>query len=292
MWVFLSGGFVSIVAHRDRPGDLMVRARDPEHLRQIWPDAEVQLTPKADYPARIVVPRRVVRERLAQEVDDLQYPNFKASLTDDAYHDLCLDVWSTHARWGVKLQHVKREPPVFITAFEGSSLDALDRLPEKCKQQADLASPEEKTSRNLRMSVGCGSLTLCDLLDFRETLRDDHTVVTLCRHPPAFLPEGPTVPWVHRYFRAYEQRIEPWLIAIEEVRCLIEEGRDVLLHCVHGRDRTGVVAYAVLRSFGYGHEEVVSQLCAHRPRMAEVWPRRLAEPKAIQLGSLSSSTYA
>lgn len=292
MWIFLSGGFVSIVAHRDLPDHLMVRARDPAHLHQIWPEAEVQLTPRADYPARVVLSRRAVRERLAIEVDNLLYPNFKASLTDEPYHDLCLDVWSTHARWGAMQSHVEREPPVFLTTFEGSSQDAIHRLPDACKQKADNASMEEKTSQNLRMDLGSGSLTLCDLLDFRSTLEADHTVVTLCRYPPAFLTNGPTVPWIHRYFRAYESRIEPWLVAIEEVRCLIDEGRDVLLHCVHGRDRTGVVAYAVLRSFGFKHEEAVDHLCAHRPRMAEVWPQRLEEPKASQLGSLSSSTYA
>ena len=289
MWVFLSGGFVSIVAHRTLPGHLMVRARDPQHLRQIWPEADVQLTPKAEYPARIVVPREEVSRRLSQETESMSYPNFKASLTDDAYHDLCMDVWTVHALWGATQQHVQRDPPVFLTSFEGSSADAQKMIPEGCVEKADSASAGEKVSRNRRMDVAEGSLTLCDLLDFRGTLSDDHTVVTLCRYPPSFVDEGPTVPWIHRYFRAYDDRIEPWLVAVEEVRCLIEEGRHVLLHCVHGRDRTGVVAYAVLRSFGYRHEAAIDRLCAHRPRMASVWPQRLNEAKAVQLGSMVSS---
>ena len=290
MWVFLSGGFVSIVAHRDLPDHLMVRARDPEHLRQIWPSAEVQLTPSADYPARVVLARGEVSKRLSEEIESMMYPNFKASLTDESYHDLCLDVWRVHALWGASQPHVHREPPVFITSFEGQSTDALGLIPEACIVHADAASEEDRTSRNLRMDLGEGSLTLCDLLDFRATLAPDHTVVTLCRHPPSFVDGGPTVPWIHRYFRAYDTRIDPWLVAIEEVRCLIEEGRNVLLHCVHGRDRTGVVAYAVLRSLGYHHEEAIEQMCLHRPRMASVWPQRLSEPKAVQLGSIMSSS--
>ena len=40
---------------------------------------------------------------------------------------------------------------------------------------------------------------------------------------------------------------EVWAHAVDLVIDLLDTGKDVLLHCVHGRDRTGGVAYVVLR---------------------------------------------
>ena len=34
MWIFTSGGFVSIVENYKQPGFLLVRAREKEHLRE------------------------------------------------------------------------------------------------------------------------------------------------------------------------------------------------------------------------------------------------------------------
>jgi len=40
MWLFVSGGFVSIVAHRHQPMHVLVRARHPEHIAALFPDLE------------------------------------------------------------------------------------------------------------------------------------------------------------------------------------------------------------------------------------------------------------
>jgi len=289
MWAFLSGGFVSIVAHRDQPDHLMVRARQAAHLRRLWPDAQVWLTPEADYPARAVLLREEVADVLAEEALSMQYPNFKASIADDAYHRLCSDLWHVHHMWGSRQEQMVPDASPYLLCFDGTSEDAVRQAEAYVREKVDKASPKERRSENLRMVIGEGSLTLCDLLDFQETLSEDHTVVTLCHGPPAFPKDAPLVPWLHRYFRAHDTRDEPWLCAIEEVRSLIDEGRHVLLHCVYGRDRTGVVAYGVLRSFGWSHHEAKSTLQAHRPRMARTWATRLEEAKARDLGDLVAS---
>ena len=57
MWLFTTDGFVSAVAHRNKPGMLLVRARRSEHLRAMLPDVQVECTPGADYRFRAEVPR-------------------------------------------------------------------------------------------------------------------------------------------------------------------------------------------------------------------------------------------
>lgn len=57
MWIFTSTGMLSVVAHRELANDLLVRARSPVHIREMFPDAAVDETPNADYPFRTVISR-------------------------------------------------------------------------------------------------------------------------------------------------------------------------------------------------------------------------------------------
>ena len=41
MWIFLKGGFFSIVQHRDKPGILLVRGRNPEHFESVFPNVKL-----------------------------------------------------------------------------------------------------------------------------------------------------------------------------------------------------------------------------------------------------------
>ena len=97
MWLFVSGGFLSVVAHRTQPEDLLIRARHPEHIHVVFPEAEVIHMPSADYPCRTVVSRTVVEAAIANYVHTMVYDNFKASIDDHEYHDVCLNVW--HTMW-------------------------------------------------------------------------------------------------------------------------------------------------------------------------------------------------
>lgn len=94
MWIFLNDAFLSIVAHRDRPDDLLVRARAPGDIEMVFPGAVVLSTPAADYPFRAVVDRRVVAGALLSRVAGIDYDNFKGSVAEDTRHDAYLDVWA------------------------------------------------------------------------------------------------------------------------------------------------------------------------------------------------------
>lgn len=98
MWVFTNDAFLSIVRHRDEPENMMVRARLEGDIEKVFPEAEVLETPDADYRFRAVIPRWLVATRMAAEVGDIDYTNFKNSVAKDApgraRHDVYLQIWS------------------------------------------------------------------------------------------------------------------------------------------------------------------------------------------------------
>ncbi|MFN2317393.1 MAG: hypothetical protein ABR551_11870 [Gemmatimonadales bacterium] len=94
MWICLNDSFLSIVAHRDEPDSLLVRARLEGHLEAIFPGVDVARTPDADFAFRAVVPREVVAEAIRRRVADIAYPNFKASVHSQALHDAYMAFWT------------------------------------------------------------------------------------------------------------------------------------------------------------------------------------------------------
>ena len=97
MWLYVSGGFLSVVAHRDDANALLVRARHPGHIASLFPDADVTHMLTADYPYRVTLPRTEVQFAVNIYLSQMMYDNFKSSVEDDEYHDVCLDVW--HTMW-------------------------------------------------------------------------------------------------------------------------------------------------------------------------------------------------
>lgn len=107
MWVFHPDvGFFSAVIDNLKPGNILVRFRDPNHARAFAKFAgafgkkpKVRETPLADYRWKFSIPRNAfecVMMGLAEEVD---YSNFKGEcatrpLMKTTLHDLH-DVWST-----------------------------------------------------------------------------------------------------------------------------------------------------------------------------------------------------
>ena len=132
---------------------------------------------------------------------------------------------------------------------------------------------------NKRLDMVNGSLTLCGVDDFRDTLKKEHTVVTLCRYEPKWSSTDSNERH-HYYFRAHNTDPAIWSHAVRLVVDLINEGKDVLLHCVHGRDRTGGVAYVALKSLfpSWGHENTCRVMKIYmRPAMEEEWSTILDE---------------
>tara|TARA_Y100000004_G_scaffold64976_1_gene72940 strand:- start:1667 stop:1984 length:318 start_codon:yes stop_codon:yes gene_type:complete len=102
MWIYLTEGALSIVAHRDKPDHLLVRSRHPDSIRRAFPDAEQYYIQDADYPYRADILRDDVISFLERRLSLLNYDNFKNTVDDYDYSRLLGDVWHTHFRWGEK----------------------------------------------------------------------------------------------------------------------------------------------------------------------------------------------
>lgn len=89
MWIFTKLGFISVVAHRDEPTILLVRARSRQHIEAIHASmgvtrhrAPIRDTPEADYRYRFEVPREVFGPWLAKFAEGIDYDNFKNAVDD------------------------------------------------------------------------------------------------------------------------------------------------------------------------------------------------------------------
>ena len=90
MWILTTQGFYSVVAHRDEPDELLVRARtreDIEALREQIPTLEPFEDRTADYRHRAVVSRAEWVAALAQLATDLDYDNFKNAVAERQGHE-------------------------------------------------------------------------------------------------------------------------------------------------------------------------------------------------------------
>ena len=80
MWIGDNEGWLSIVKHLDKDDHLLVRARRKEHIKNIFPDANIYENMKADYPYRADIPKSDVISTMVERVDRIDYP--KPSILD------------------------------------------------------------------------------------------------------------------------------------------------------------------------------------------------------------------
>ena len=107
MWIFLNDSFLSVVVPlpTDVPADLQgqdvlcVRARQRGDIRRVFPGAKEVELPNRDYAFRSYIPRDVVADALAKQVQRLTATNFKDSVKEESRHDAYLDVWLTMCRF-------------------------------------------------------------------------------------------------------------------------------------------------------------------------------------------------
>src|SRR5690606_16585105 len=96
MWIFFPNAMLSIVAHRDKPDTLLVRARFKGDIERVfgWAGVKVQRTPRADYLYRAEVRRQDVATALNDAAWRLEYTNVKGAIPDGdhrrsrAMHDI------------------------------------------------------------------------------------------------------------------------------------------------------------------------------------------------------------
>lgn len=99
MWTITPQGFYSVVAHRDDPDTLLVRARvraDLDALRAQIPSLEIVERPGSDYRYRAFVSRASWVDAVASLARAIDYGNVKDAVTErqgSARAALYLRVW-------------------------------------------------------------------------------------------------------------------------------------------------------------------------------------------------------
>ena len=95
MWIALNNSFLSIVENRNNSSELLVRARVKGDIERIFPETETFEDLSADYRYRALIKRDLVAKALASQVSEINYDNFKNSISKDEYqrHDDDLKVW-------------------------------------------------------------------------------------------------------------------------------------------------------------------------------------------------------
>lgn len=83
MWLVTTQGFYSVVADRDDPHRVLVRARtraDIEALGEQIPDLDPFEDPEADYHWRAFIDRADWERAVVRLTEAIDYPNFKAGV--------------------------------------------------------------------------------------------------------------------------------------------------------------------------------------------------------------------
>lgn len=93
MWICLNNAFFSIVASDRNPALLNVRVRRNGDIERHFPNAEIVQLPNTDYAYRAFLRRGEVAAFLVRHIAELDYTNFKASVSDPALQDAYDDVW-------------------------------------------------------------------------------------------------------------------------------------------------------------------------------------------------------
>jgi hypothetical protein len=76
-----------------RPANSLIRGRVRGDIERYFSPVSVTVTPHSDYLYRTTQPRRVVAQRIRRAVENINYPSFKGSVTDERREDYLLRIW-------------------------------------------------------------------------------------------------------------------------------------------------------------------------------------------------------
>lgn len=100
MWIYYKTGFISVVQDTRNKDNFLVRSRSLKHLIDFaGKQAPIRQTPEADYDFRCIMPKIIFAERLIEKAGQINYPNFKDSITDLSYKELLSQLWLTTKLW-------------------------------------------------------------------------------------------------------------------------------------------------------------------------------------------------
>lgn len=101
MWVFLHDAFFSVVEDRKDKDVFVVRSRLQEDLEKVFVNDITGLTVKniletenSDYRFRVFLPKSIFKEIMLNEIDDIDYHNFKNEVHDHERKLHYTNVWS------------------------------------------------------------------------------------------------------------------------------------------------------------------------------------------------------
>ena len=139
MWLFTSEGFVSVVAHSEKPDTLLVRARDERSLLSLVEatGATLRSTPNADYPNRLEVSIAAYSAWVADQIEELDYTNYKAHM------------WSERPEFGAALHDV------WVAMHQVTPNRVTDADRQRAKE---LYPNQEMTDGDIEMAKALGHL--------------------------------------------------------------------------------------------------------------------------------------
>ena len=99
-------GLFSIVNYIDQhdknkeTGKVLLRARAKDHIPEVFPNYanNVEHTPFNDYAYRVLVDKNKLASDLSDAINNIDYPNFKASVKDHDLNVVYSNFWND-ARW-------------------------------------------------------------------------------------------------------------------------------------------------------------------------------------------------
>lgn len=105
MWICMNDAFVSVVRDKNDNTRLVVRARDPDHIRNLFKDhdVKVEITPQADYIARVFIDDEAFAKIISSKIVDIDYLNFKNSVKDPGLYDMYTTWWGDHYQFQRKV---------------------------------------------------------------------------------------------------------------------------------------------------------------------------------------------
>ena len=96
MWVAMNDSFVSIVADRNDPDGVVVRARKYEDLVAFEPFIENKIIESndSDYRFRVFIQKRYAAEIMFEKTAEIDYDNFKNSVKEGWRKNAYMSIWT------------------------------------------------------------------------------------------------------------------------------------------------------------------------------------------------------
>ena len=115
MWILMNKAYFSIAENKNEPEELLVRTRIRGDIEKIFPNAVVRQWAGTDYRYRASLPRTLVAEAIKEEIENIDYQNFKDSVPledaqrHEAYFDVWLDLLALQEPQFFEMERMKRE---------------------------------------------------------------------------------------------------------------------------------------------------------------------------------------